>query len=108
MTDLGAIGSAVPVPEFDMALWGYDREQVEDCLADLATRLADAERKLSSVELLQAQLYEAQVELDQQRRGGKGQPPSFSEQLAKIMEAAEELRGQAEREAAAARSRRKR
>jgi hypothetical protein len=30
-----------PIPEFEIALWGYDREQVDRCLYDLIARLED-------------------------------------------------------------------
>lgn len=101
--DGGGYGAASMIPQFDIALWGYDREQVEECLTDLAVRLDEALGRLTSVELLQAQLYQTQEELDRLRRNSD--EPSWSVQLANIMEAAEQLRGEAEREAEAARTR---
>lgn len=86
------------IPEFDIALWGYDRLQVERCLYDLTGRLEDALGRLDSVEALHQQLCDVQVELDQLRLSLE-QQPHWTYQLAEIMQTAEALRGQAEQAA---------
>lgn len=90
--------SAEAVPEFDVVLWGYDREQVDQCLRDLIERLEVAVGQLGLVETLQAQLCEAQLEIDRLHRR-QPQDPSWAPQLASIMAAAEQLRAQAAKEA---------
>lgn len=84
---------AAVVPQFDIALWGYDREQVEECLMDLAGRLEDALVRLDAAELLHAQLTDAQKELAHLRRNRE--EPTWSVQLAEIMKTAEGLRRRA-------------
>ncbi|HEY8471500.1 MAG TPA: hypothetical protein VIL37_02560 [Natronosporangium sp.] len=85
------------VPDFDVVLWGYDRRQVQRCLDEMTLRLEDALSKLDSVEVLQQQLSEARLELDQLRLAAE-ERPTWSHQLSKIMQKAEELRARAERE----------
>jgi cell division septum initiation protein DivIVA len=92
------------VPEFDIVLWGYDRQQVQQCLDDMTTRLDDALSQRDSVELLQAQLCEARLEIDQLRLAAE-ENPNAAARLSKIMMTAEELRDRAAREAAATRAR---
>jgi hypothetical protein len=88
------------VPDFDVVLWGYDRRQVQRCLDDMTLRLEDALRKLDAVNVLQAQLFAARLELDEMRRAAE-EHPTWSGRLSKIMKTAEALRERAEREAAA-------
>lgn len=92
------------LPEFDVALWGYDRQQVDQCLADMTTRLEEAFRQLDSVETLQTQLCEAHVEIGQLRMAVE-ERPGAAERLSKVMFAAEVLRRQAAEEADAIRDR---
>lgn len=89
--------------EFDVALWGYDRRQVERCLRHLSERLTEADAELARVHQLRTQLYEAQWELDQLRRDAQ-QRSAWSDRLAEVMATAEQLRARAEQDAAAARS----
>lgn len=92
------------VPDFDVVLWGYDRQQVQQCLDEMTLRLEDALSKLDSVEVLQSQLSEARLEADQLRLAAE-ENPSGSHRLSKIMMTAEALRERAEREAKAVRER---
>lgn len=92
------------LPEFDVVLWGYDREQVHRCLDDMTVRLEEALRARDSVEVLQADLCEAQVEIEQLRQAAEDQP-SAAGRLSKIMSVAEQLRCQAEQEAETIRER---
>jgi hypothetical protein len=91
------------VPDFEIALWGYHRRQVDRCLADLTVRLELAHRQLDAVDLLQAQLCEAHLEIDQLRRAAEDRP-SVANQLSLIMKTAEGLYEQAQREAEAVRA----
>jgi cell division septum initiation protein DivIVA len=90
------------MPEFDLALWGYHRGQVDRCLEDLSVRLEDALGRLSAVEALHAQLSEVTLELDQLRRSVP-ERERWAERLAAVMAAADEQaaaqRAQAQREA---------
>lgn len=92
------------VPDFDVVLWGYDRQQVQQCLDDMTIRLEDALGKLDAVETLQSQLAEARLELDQLRLAAE-EHPSWSDRLSKIMMTAEALRERAKQDAEAARAR---
>jgi cell division septum initiation protein DivIVA len=76
------------MPEFDLALWGYHRGQVDRCLEDLSVRLEDALGRLSAVEALHAQLSEVTLELDQLRRSVP-ERERWAERLAAIMAAAD-------------------
>lgn len=91
------------VPDFDIVLWGYDREQVHRCLDDMMARLEEAFSQRDSVEVLQSQLCEARVEIEQLRRAAEEQP-SAEGRLSKIMSVAEQLRCQAEQDAEAIRA----
>jgi cell division septum initiation protein DivIVA len=91
------------VPDFDVVLWGYDRQQVQRCLDDMTLRLEEALSKLDSVDVLQEQLSEARLEVDQMRLAAE-ENPSWSDQLSKIMMTAEALRERAEQEARAIRA----
>jgi hypothetical protein len=91
------------MPEFDIALWGYEREQVDHCLRDLTGRLEDALGRLDSVEVLHQQLCEARVELDQLQRSMEEQP-HWSYQVAELLQTAEALRSEAEAAAAGGRA----
>jgi hypothetical protein len=91
------------LPDFDLALRGYHRRQVERCVHDLSARLEAALSQLDAVEVLQAKLCEAEVEIEHLRQEiaarDAGDPP-YAARLAKIMEEAERLRvkaGTAER-----------
>jgi hypothetical protein len=90
-------------PDFEVVLWGYHRGQVQRCLADMAVRLEEALGQAVAVELLQAQLCEAQLEVDQLRRAAE-ERPSVANQVAAILEAAQELHDRAQREAEAIRA----
>lgn len=90
-------------PHFEIVLWGYHRGQVERCLVDMTARLEEALGQVVAVELLQAQLCEAQLELDQLRQAAQ-ERPSLANQLSAILEAAEELHDRARREAEAIRA----
>lgn len=85
-------------PQFDVTVWGYDRQQVDQTLQDLAARLADADRQLQSVRQLRAQLAQAQWEIERLRERAE-HPPGWSHRLAEIMATAEQLRDQATRDA---------
>lgn len=89
--------------EFDLALWGYDRNQVDRCLEDLTARLEEALSQLTLVEALQVQLGQARLELDQLRQRQVADPV-WNERLATIMAAAEQLWDQATRDADAIRA----
>lgn len=91
------------VPDFEIVLWGYHREQVERCLEDMTARLEEALCRLDGVELLQAQLCEAQIEVDLLRRAAE-ERPSVANRLAALLKSAEELREHARRDAEAIRS----
>jgi hypothetical protein len=91
------------LPDFDIVLWGYDRQQVRQCLNDMATRLGEALGELGAVEPLQAELCEARVEVERLRRAAE-QDPDTADRLSKIMATAEELRDRAARDAAAIRA----
>jgi chromosome segregation ATPase len=91
------------LPDFDLALRGYHRRQVERCVHDLSARLEAALSQLDAVEVLQAKLSEAEVEIEQLRHelaSRDAADPPYAARLAKIMEEAERLRvkaGTAER-----------
>ncbi|MGH3680303.1 MAG: hypothetical protein ACRDT2_08640 [Natronosporangium sp.] len=91
------------IPDFEIVLWGYDRGQVERCLDDLSARLEEAFCRLDSVEVLQAELCEAQLEVDQLRRCAE-ERPSVANRLAKLLQTAEELHTRARQDAAAIRA----
>jgi cell division septum initiation protein DivIVA len=91
------------VPDFDIVLWGYDREQVRRCLDDMTVRLEEALGRLDSVEVLQSELCDAQVEIEQLRQAAE-EEPSLAGQISKIMSVAEQLRCQAEQDAEAIRA----
>lgn len=91
------------VPDFEIALWGYDRGQVERCLADMVDRLEVALAQLDALEQLQAQLCEAHLEIDQLRSAAE-QRPSVANRISSLMMIAEELYEQARREAEAVRT----
>lgn len=91
------------IPDFEIVLWGYDRGQVERSLDDLSQRLEEALCRLDSVEVLQAQLCEAQQEVDQLRRCAE-ERPSVANRLAKLLQTAEELHARARQDAAAIRA----
>lgn len=86
------------VPDFDIVLWGYDREQVRRCLDDMTARLEVALSQLDSMEVLQSELCDAQVEIEQLRQAADEQP-SLAGRISKLMSVAEQLRSQAERDA---------
>jgi hypothetical protein len=88
------------VPDFDVVLWGYDRQQVQRCLDDMTIRLERAFSQLDSVKVLQSQLAQARLELDQMRLAAE-ENPSWSDRLSKIMMTAEALRVRAEQDAGA-------
>jgi cell division septum initiation protein DivIVA len=92
------------VPDFDIVLWGYDRQQVRLCLDDMTARLEELLSQRDAVELLQAQLCEARVEIEQLRQAAE-ENPTAADRLSKIMMRAEELHNQAVREAEVIRSR---
>lgn len=77
-------------PGFDIALWGYDRRQVDRCLDDLTAQLEEVVSQLHAVDALQAQLVQANAEIGELRLAAEAQPP-FSERLSGIMAAAEQL-----------------
>lgn len=81
-------------PNFDIALWGYDRRQVDSCLSQLTTQLEEAGDLLGTVDALQAQLAQAHSEIGELRLAAQVHPP-IADRLAGIMHAAEELRRQA-------------
>lgn len=81
--------------EFDIALWGYDRRQVDRCLDELTRQLEEALGQLQLVDDLQTQLYHAQLEIERLRHQQPDEQPPWSEQLATIMATAEHLREQA-------------
>lgn len=83
------------LPDFEVALWGYHRQQVERCLADLTARLEDALSRGDSVPLLQQELCQTRVELDQLRKLMQREP-HWSYRLAQIMKKAEQLRQEAQ------------
>lgn len=85
------------IPDFDVSLWGYDRQQVERCLLDLTRRLDDALTRLDSIAVLQRQLCDTQIELDQLRLQMEREP-HWSYRLAEIMHTAEQLREAAEQD----------
>lgn len=95
------------LPEFDLALLGYDRRQVKRCLRELTTRLDEALRQLDANLILRQQLAEAQRELEYLRRKPPtplgSTDPDWSERIGRILAAAEEealaIRADAEREA---------
>ncbi|MPZ25029.1 MAG: hypothetical protein GEV12_00890 [Micromonosporaceae bacterium] len=91
------------VPDFEIVLWGYDRGQVERCLDDLTARLEEALCQLDSVEVLQTQLCDAQLEVDQLRRCAE-ERPSLANRLARLLQTAEELHARAQQDAAAIRA----
>jgi len=96
-------GKRRQVPDFEIALLGYDRRQVERCLADMADRLEVALAKLDSLELLQAQLCEAYLEIDQLRLAAE-ERPSVANRISKLMMTAEDLYARARQEAEAVRA----
>jgi len=91
------------LPDFEIALWGYHRRQVDECLTDLTVRLELAHRQLDAVDLLQAQLCEAHLEIDQLRQAAE-ERPSVANRLSLIMKTAEGLYERAQREAEAVRA----
>jgi cell division septum initiation protein DivIVA len=91
------------VPDFDVVLWGYDRQQVRQCLDDMTARLEEALSQRDAVELLQAELCEARLEIEQLQREAE-ENPTAANRLSKIMMTAEELRNQAAQEAEAIRA----
>jgi cell division septum initiation protein DivIVA len=91
------------LPDFDIVLWGYDRDQVHRCLDDMTVRLEEALGQRDSVEVLQSQLCEAQLEIEQLRQAAEDEP-SLVGRISKIMSVAEELRCQAEQDAEAIRA----
>jgi len=92
------------LPNFDLAVLGYDRRQVDKYLAELTDQLAEATQQLDVVAILYAELCQAQLENDRLRRQA-GHDPAWAEQLSTIMAAAEQLWSQAAREADAIRAR---
>jgi cell division septum initiation protein DivIVA len=91
------------LPDFEVVLWGYDRQQVRQCLDDMTARLEEALSQRDAVELLQAQLCEARLEIEQLRLAAE-ENPTAADRLSKIMMTAEELRNQAARDAEAIRA----
>jgi cell division septum initiation protein DivIVA len=91
------------VPDFDVVLWGYDRQQVQQCLDDMTVRLEEALSQRDAFEVLQSQLSEARLELDQLRLAAE-EKPSWSDRLSKIMMTAEALHERAKQDADAART----
>jgi cell division septum initiation protein DivIVA len=91
------------VPDFDIVLWGYDRQQVRQCLDDMTARLEEALSQRDAVELLQAELCEARLEIEQLRLAAE-ENPTAADRLSKIMMTAEELRTRAARDAEAIRA----
>jgi DivIVA domain-containing protein len=99
-------------PDFAVAVRGYDRAQVDDYVGRVLEWLADAERRTVEAEdarhMLQRQVADLRATLATlEERAGIPGPQSlhaFSEKMAEVMQAAvaaaEELRLQAEREAA--------
>lgn len=96
-------GKSDLVPDFEIVLWGYDRQQVERCLEDMTARLEEALCQLDGKEQLQAQLCDTQIEVDQLRQAAE-ERPSVANRLAALLKSAEELREQARRDAEAIRS----
>jgi cell division septum initiation protein DivIVA len=89
--------------DFDIALRGYDRRQVDRCLDQLTSQLDEAVSQLETVEVLQAQLCQAQVEIEQLRHYARDNVP-WSERLGTIMAAAEQLWRRAAQDADAIRA----
>lgn len=75
---------------FDIALWGYDRRQVDRYLDDLTAQLVEVTNQLQTVDALQAQLVEANAEIGELRLAAETNP-AFAERLSGIMHAAEQL-----------------
>lgn len=96
---------------FEVALLGYDRQQVEQYLEDVTARLREALYGLDAKALLHQQLYEACCEVD--RLQGRGRTPTedlpWPDRISQILEIAEEhaaaLRSEAKREAEQIRAR---
>jgi cell division septum initiation protein DivIVA len=92
------------VPDFDVVLWGYDRQQVRQCLDDMTVRLEQALSQRDAVDLLQAELCEARLEIERLRQAAD-ESPTAAARLSKIMMTAEELRERAAQDAEAIRAR---
>ncbi len=99
---------------FDLAVLGYDRRQVQQCLRDLTNRLEEALRQLDATLILRQQLAKARQEVEYLRKNPPPPPrdvpdPKWAERIGRILEAAEEqataLRAEAEREAEQIRAR---
>lgn len=111
---MGSLESRRELPEFDLAVLGYDRRQVKRCLRDLTARLDEALRQLDANLVLRQQLAEARRELEYLRRKPPAPPigaddPGWSERIGRILAAAEEeaiaMRAEAERDAEQIRAR---
>lgn len=81
-------------PNFDIALWGYDRGQVDRCLDRLTAQLEEAGDLRGTVDALQSQLARAHSEIGELRLAAEVNPP-IADRLAGIMHAAEQLWRQA-------------
>lgn len=80
--------------DFDIALWGYDRRQVDRYIDDLTAQLAEAWSQLDTMDVLQAHLAQAHAQIGELRLTATA-PPGFAERLSEIMHAAEQLWRQA-------------
>jgi len=98
------MGGRPDSPAFDLAVLGYDRRQVDRCLAELSEELAEANRQLDMVAALYAELCQARLENDRLRRQ-VGHDPAWADKLSTIMAAAEQLWSRAARDADAIRAR---
>src|SRR3712207_6681203 len=89
-------------PEFQVAMRGYDRSQVDSYVEDLRLRLDAAERKAATTT---AEQPKEQAEEAKPRRGGDPNLAALGERITQILQLAEdeaaERRERGERDAAA-------